>query len=445
VNRVFPASLANYGESIDEVALTGNQALVARLTLGIVSGSAGIVLCRLPRLHRLSRESFDRFVNLAFVVSRIVLYLGVFFVLRITPRGDINLYLAESEAVLFGHYQPYRDFPSSYAPLHTYLDSFVLHVWASPLALILVVIFIEMLVLPLWLGIGRRFLAEQEVRAASLLYLTSPLSLQFVAIDGQDTVVIAVLLVLALLLIDRKHVFTSGAIAGWGVAALKFLPLVFFPAFFIAIPRRWRWLAGASVVIVLVYGYFLARHFPVFQPILREGGMRSAGNLPYLVEGIIGFTLPSIIWDGIVIALGASIYWLIAKSSQHAGLPLRLRILTFSFPALTIVLTMFSKKSWPPYLMLALFPICLLVRTESRFQMTAFALFGVFAVTTESYWATYLGMEDASAFHIGLMAHEPKCFVFLMLQFALLIGYATILSASIRQIREGRIPAKLDA
>jgi hypothetical protein len=423
--------------------LTGNQSLIARIALSAAVGIVSTIICRLPRLRVLSRESFDRIVNLTFVVSRITLYLGVFFGLHLAPRGDIKRYLEEGVAVL-SHLQPYRDFASSYAPLHPYLDSFIIRVWPSALALIFIAICIEMLVLPLWLRVGRVFLAEQDVRGAALLYLTSAISLQFVTIDGQDTVTIAVLLVLSLFFIYRKHTVASGIVAGWGVVAVKFLPLLYLPAFFVAIPRRWRWLAAASVVIVLVYGYFSIRHLPIFQPVVYEGELKSAGNLPYLLEGISGLTLPSKVWDGLLIGICATIYLFIAAASRQASLPLRMRVLAFGFVALTIALTMFSKKSWPPYLILALFPICLLIGTQSRLRIAAFALFGVFAVTTESYWATDVGMEGAPAFHLGLMAHEPKCFLFLALQLGLLTGYATILLASIHQIRKSRPPIELD-
>src|SRR5277367_7166998 len=116
-------------------------------------GGASIIVCSLPRLRLLSREAFDRTVNLAFILSRLGAYLGVFFVLHIARRGDLmGFYWPEATAVL-EHRLPYRDFQSSYAPLHAYLDASAIRLWFSPLAIILLAICVEMLLLPLWLRV----------------------------------------------------------------------------------------------------------------------------------------------------------------------------------------------------------------------------------------------------------------------------------------------------
>ena len=123
------------------------------------------------------------------------------------------------------------DFVSSYAPLHPYLDAGLISAWHTPLAIVLFSVLVEMAILPVWLGAGRVFLPEGELRVAALLYLASPVSLQFVTIDGQDNVVIAVLLALSLLLVLRSRAFAAGLSFGASVAAIKFLPLLYAPAF----------------------------------------------------------------------------------------------------------------------------------------------------------------------------------------------------------------------
>jgi len=407
-------------------------------------GGASIIVCSLPRLRLLSREAFDRTINLAFIVSRLGAYLGVFFVLHIAPRGDLmGFYWPEATAVL-EHRLPYRDFQSSYAPLHAYLDASVIRVWLSPLAIILLAICVEMLLLPLWLRVGRFFLEEQELRSGALLYLTSAISLQFVTIDGQDNIIVAVLFALALLLLARKHALSSGAAMGLSVATVKFLPLLYFPAFFVAVPKRWRWLAGASLIIAVVYGLFVAIHLPIFEPLVVEGGLRSAGDLPYLIEGITGIFFPSIVWDSLVLLAFASVFFLVARASRHASLALRLRILTFGFAALTLSLIIFAKKSWPNYLTLALFPICLFVGTKSKLRVAVFALFGVCAVVSNSYWATAVDCADALAFHSGLLAHDQRWWIVLVLQLVLLTGLFWLLWASIREISQGRLLVEPD-
>ena len=142
--------------------MTGTQSLLARFCLGILVGGISIVVCSLSRLYTLPRQSFDRIVNAAFVLSRFSLYLLVFFILRIPLRGDVlGFYWPEANSAL-AHLVPYRDFYSPYAPLHPYMDGIIISIWHSPLAIVFFTICVEALLLPLWLRVLKKI--EQIVR-----------------------------------------------------------------------------------------------------------------------------------------------------------------------------------------------------------------------------------------------------------------------------------------
>ncbi len=420
--------------------MTGSQTLIARAALAVIAGTASLAATN-SRFAALPNRRFDRLVLAAFIISRLGLYLTVFFILHIPPRGDITaFYWNEAKAVLH-HLVPYSGFQSSYAPLHSFLDAAVIRLWYSPLALILLAICVEAFVLPLWFRVGRLVASESEVRIGSLLYLTSVISLQFVTIDGQDNVFIAVLLVLALLLIRHRLNFASGVAAGIGPVAVKFLPLVFAPAFFFAVSRRWRWLAGFTTVVALVYGICVIRNIPILQPLALEGEFKSAGNIPYVIESVSGIIFPPRLWDFIVLVVLGIIFALVAKVARHADSVERLRILTFAVPAIVFALLLFSKKSWPPYLLFCLFPICLLVAAGGKRRVVAFALFSFVAVIVHSYWASVLGQINAPELHRGLLALERRCLILLALNFLLLAGYMWLLTLSLRHISAG--PAKV--
>jgi len=423
--------------------MTDQQSLIARIAISVAIGGVSAIASFASFPKNLPRRLFDRLVIAAYVASRLLIFAFIFLVLRIAPRGDIpTFYWSESRSVLH-QLLPYRDFGSSYAPLHPYLDALVIRIWYSPLAIILFAICVEALILPLWFRVGRTFLTEEEVRLSSLLYLTSAMSVQFVTIDGQNNVLIAALLVLAFLLVHRYRIFASGAAIGLGVAAVKFLPLLYVPAFLAVIPQRLRWAAGASTVILTVYGTCVAIHIPILAPLLYEGSIRSAGNIPYLFEGITGLVVPSIIWNLLVIVACLLIILLIVSKSRGANALLRLRILTFGIAALTLALVLFAKKSWPPYLVMSLFPICLLVRREQKLSIVGFAFFQVAAVACMSYWATVLGQCDSREFHLGLLAHHPDFYWFLALQSALVGGYGWLLTLSLARIRDTRVAPEL--
>ena len=414
--------------------MTGNQTLIARTALSVIAGAIGIVAVSSSRLRALPRQSFDRLINIAFIVSRLATYFGIFFILRLQPRGDVPaFYWDDANAVLRG-LVPYREFLTSYAPLHPYLDAIAIRLWHTPLSIIVLAVCVEFLLLPIWLRAGRSFLSEHQLRTAALLYCTSTISLQFVTIDGQDNVIIATLLALAVLLLHKNRPLTSGVALGISAVSVKFLPLLYAPLFFFASPRRWRWAAGLAIPVGLVYGAFAAKHLAIFSPLTQEGSLRSANNLPYLVEAILGVTVPSRIWDMLTLAVLGILLALVARSMRDATPTLRLRILTFGMAALTLCILLFSKKSWPPYLVIALFPLCLLIPSATRLKTFAFALFGVIAVVSPSYWATVHRQFSAQEFHQGLLAHQGSCFIFLALQLLLILGYIWLLAESLHQI-----------
>jgi hypothetical protein len=391
--------------------MTGAQTLIARTGLGVLSAGCGLVAVHVSRFREGSARTFDRAAELALGASRLGLYVLVFFVLHIAARGDvIGFYFPEAERALHGAV-PYVDLLTSYAPLHPYLDGLAVLLWRSPLSIILLAILFELLLLPVWLGLARLLFSEQQVRTATLLYIASPISLQFVATDGQDNVIIAVLLAFAVYCAYRQRAVLSGAAVGLGVIFVKFLPLLFVPVFVMGVSKqlsaRLRWLAGLALVLVLGYGPFALLHGPA----------------PRIEDGLLLLSF--------LIILGAS-----AKALYGASVEARMRVMTFAPAALTLALLILSKKSWPPYLMLVLFPLCLLfgagrMRTLRTF---AFGIFSVLAVFVHSFWATIFRQALAPELHTMLAAGRPSALLFLLLQVLLVGGYLWLLIESLLQI-----------
>ena len=420
--------------------MTGQQTLFARIALGLAGGLVSLGLALWPRLRSISKSQFDRATLAAFAISRLGLFALIFVVLHVAPRGDVlGYYFPQAEQVL-AHLVPYRDFVSSYAPLHPFLDGVAISMWHTPMAIILISVLAESLLIPLWMMAGREFLPEGGLRVAALLYLASPISLQFVTIDGQDNVVIAVLISLAMLLILRSRVVVAGAVFGASVAAIKFLPLLYAPAFFVAVPKRWRLVLGGVLVCGVVYGGFALLQAPILQPLVEEGDLRSAGDLPYVLEAVLGLTLPARLTDGCLLLVLAGICAGVGQTAYRASLPARMRALTFGLAGATLALLVLSKKSWPPYLMMALFPVCLLIwddfgsRLRNALRVTGFALFSLFALTEHSYWASTFAQFSSAEFHAGLVSGRTETWLLLGVEISLVAGYLWLLAEAVRQI-----------
>lgn len=424
--------------------MTGTQTLILRAALAIVAGAAGIAFISSSFLQSIPLREFNRYVTAAFVGSRIAIFAGLFLILHVAPRGDIpSFYMDQAEQVLRG-LAPYRDFVSSYAPLHPYFDAALIHLWHTPLAMILFAIVVECLTVPLGLYLGLLLVPEQQLRKAGLLYLTSVISIQFVSIDGHDDVILAALMVLSILWLHRNRNFLSGAAIGLGAVLTKFLPLVYAPMFFVSSVRRWRWAAGLALPVVLVYGAFVIRHLDVLSVLSNEGALKSANNITFLIEALVGITVPLIVWDGLMLISLILIFARVTRAVFQAPPEQRLHPVTFGTAALTLTIELLARKSWPPYLVIALFPICLLVAAGSGLDIALFAVFGVVAVVAPSYWATVLGQFSAEDLHRGLLAGQPNCYILLVLQTALISGYVWLLTGSLRRITASQNTAHLD-
>lgn len=414
--------------------MTGTQSLEARTALGGLFAVASYIAASSRWIQRGTREHFDRVVNLAFIASRVGLYVLVYFILHLAVRGDVpTFYVEPARAALHGAL-PYIGYSTSYAPLHATLDGGLLLIWNSPLVIILFAVVAECFVLPVWLRVSRLFLSEETVRIAAVLYLASAISVQFVTIDGQDNAVLEVLLGLSLLLLARYRALVSGAVLAAGAVIIKFLPLLFAPAFFLASMKRLRWLVGFATVLIVGYGYFVLRHVPILFPFRLEHGSRTASDLPYVIEAIVNHTPPNIAED---LTFGIALLIILALLARigfrRPSREVTLGAIAFGCVALNLALMLFSRKSWPDYLMLTLFPLGLLFGQGGwrRLRLALFAAFNVIAVTTHSIWATVFSQFLAEPLHHALMQRQPMAWVFLITQILLVAGYAWLLVESI--------------
>ncbi len=416
--------------------MSPNQNLAARTAVSVLFSLLAVVAVQMRKLLLISRQSFDRLAIASFLVSRWGLYLAIFVVAHIAPHGDVSIYVEEATAVLHGQL-PYRDFLSSYAPLHCFLDAGLMRLWFTPKVIIVFAIFAECFLVPLWLRMAREFFVERDVRIGTLLYLTSALSVQFVTVDGQDNVAVALLFGLCLFLILRSRLVASGFAIGAGISIFKFLPLLYLPMFLRVVKSPFKWIAGIAIPVAIVYGAALAQHLNILMPLSRES-YRTANCIPYLVEALFGITVSSAVWNGLLLLVLGVVLVVTLQAMQAAPQTARMRILTLGIAAVTLVILSIPKKSWPPYFLLALFPVCLLIAPLSRGKIALFAAFQVLCVAIPSVWADVFDLDDALPLHALLLAHKPVAILFYLGQTLLVAGYLVMLWEALKQIRGWR-------
>ena len=426
--------------------MTGVQTFEARAALGTVAAIATVAAYHWQAAYRASSSSFNRAYLAVFAAVRLLLFSLIFLVLRLPVRGDLpSFYMQEAWWRLEGKV-PYRDFLSSYAPLSTYLYAAVYRLHRSPVTLVLFAVLVEIAAAALWLKVLNRVAPQRLARGAALLCLFNPISLQYVTVDGQNNVLISLFLALAFLALLRGRAALSGAWVGVAIAVVKFLPLLFVPSFVLYARRRGvAWAIGCGAVVLAVYGYFQwVLHAPVLSVFTREGDLKTAGGLPYLVESVSGVDLGLALWDRLLLvvlaALVCRVAWLVWRGRDRVVVA-DVRAAMSSICVFLLVLMGLAKKTWPTYSLMVLFPLGLAVAATAAgrrgwWQRTAVVLFAVFSllsVTVHSFWASVLIQAPAMLLHLLLRVQVGTAWTVLLLEFCLVGSYAWMVGLCLRQ------------
>jgi len=116
------------------------------------------------KLAEWTERQFDLYFIALYAACHFLFFFTAFFILHQKPWADlIFVYVPQAHAVMHGLF-PYRDFPSSYAPLNPYLDALILKVHDSALSILFFQIVCDILSVPFWIRFLRRFMNERTVR-----------------------------------------------------------------------------------------------------------------------------------------------------------------------------------------------------------------------------------------------------------------------------------------
>jgi len=239
-------------------------------------------------IENLSDQSFQKYFWKYWGISRLGIFILFYLVLQWEVTGDvIGYYYPQAQAVLSGQHI-YQDFPSSYAPLFPYILASIIQLFNDPISIVFLAILAEGLTLKCWYHSGPFLIKENKFRLASLLYLTAPLVILNVAVNGQNQVWIAAFMAVSVLLVLKEKDFLAGLAFSGALIAVKFLALLFLPVLFFLAKDRIKWSAGFLLLPILVYGFLIIQGQDILVPLKAESVLTSAGNIPYIVTSFLG-------------------------------------------------------------------------------------------------------------------------------------------------------------
>jgi len=333
----------------------------------------------------ISDAKFLKATGLFWLLSRFGIFVIYYGILGNEVAGDVaGYYYPQALSILEGKHI-YQDFVSSYAPLFPYILAGIISIWDSAISIVLVAILLEGWMLAYWLRVSPALASPNNVQMATILYVTSPLILLNIIINGQNQIWIGFLIAAAVLLAIQRRTFWSGVVLGAAVVLVKFLVLLFVPALFFLSKNRKRWIIGFSILPVLIYGLLAIQGIDFLVPFKAEGLLTSAGNIPFVVSSLFGLrtglitqsTILQIFFYSLLLSGCWTIIFLLFKTNALKH-PSRLPSVIGLFLILFLLL---SNKSQTSYLVMAWFPICLILSYQKITKKT-WLIFSILSVVT---------------------------------------------------------------
>jgi hypothetical protein len=399
----------------------------------------------LPLIHYIQalRKTVNSFPVSVLLLTRLSIFFVIYFVLHQQVPSDVfSYYYPQARQVLDGLI-PYRDFSSSYGIFFAYLNAGLLYIWDSPKVIVLFAILVEALTFYGWLRIINSR-AKNILELFILLYIFNPLCLLNVAIAGQNQISIAFFLLLLVYLKLKDRPFISGAVGALSACVIKFLSVLFLPAFFFVSRNRWTFVLGAVLIgaLYFIIGQFL--HADIFLPFTLEKKDFTSGNLMYLVGGLSSFItgysyeslfkLMDLIFYGSLLGVLFFLWKKVRKDSFGS--------LTLSLAIIVLTLMLFSKKSYTNYLVIAWIPllISILWQTPSIKMVIHLVIFNVLCALEPSFWYRLVGQES-----LDKVLRQPglKPWIFVLMELFMIsymIYYFAFFLNSIKESKPGPIP-----
>ena len=404
--------------------------LILRFAFGGLMAGLSLLIARSKLSGKLlgwSDKQFDRNVIALYAVSRFLVFIAAFFVLHQKPWADlVTFYVPQAHAVMQG-LVPYRDFPSSYAPLNPYMDALLLRLHDSPLSILVFQIVCDIASVPFWIRFLRRCVNETTVRKAALLYLVQPLGdlgdMPGREKPGADFAVAGNLILRGC---EKGNSLWVSLSLAW--ILVKILPLMFVPTLFMGSKKRMRWLLGVAVPSVMVYGAFIMANADVTAAVRKEGSLATPQNLPYLFGALTGHELPGSVLGllSLVVVVSALIVTIRVQLRREDDRP-RLWTMALSAELILLAVMLMNRKSDTSYLGMCFFLLCAFAAFDAdrgrRAMSGLYALLSLLALPITSFWYWPLNRESATQLHALWLSGSRNAWIMMGMQVLLALSY----------------------
>ncbi len=407
-----------------------DKVIIGKITLSLcltaVGAAAGLLPTRKPIEY--SKSSNLTLCSLLLAV-RLAVFLLVFVVFRFDPQSDVIGYDSMASRANQGHVPgESNELPLHYGPLFLTLIGFFLKIWNDPKVLILFEIFAEFVLLVVWLFLGPIIANCQTMQRAALLYIFCPLSVISTAVDGNNDALGGMFVSLFVAFTLRHRPGLGGFVAGLSVVVSKAITAVVGLPVFLASERKPIWLVAAAVPVVSVYGVWaLLLSIDVVAGFRFHAIHYSSGNLPFWV-GLFGPDLLVAPGRWFVNVLGLLFILMVACLPLWAHRSFGHGDVVPIMAALTVALMIVSAKSFPHYMLCALFPVLLIIaKMNLKSGIVLYCLFSLSTAIESTLWFRLLNGRSPAIIRELAPSNLSSVLFFGAIETLLLVTYGAIL------------------
>lgn len=362
-----------------------------KILLALGDGLLGLWVLR-TRTMDLPESSFVRRAVALQVIPALLLFIGLYVLGHQAPTSDVpGFYVPAARSVLAGQV-PFRDFTLSYAPLFAYVGAALVFFWNSGKVFALFSLGLNAVTLVLWHSTATTLFDRATARHSTILFATSGHVL-IQGLLGTNQTWIGTAVAASALLIARDRSTAAGLVQAAAACTTKVLAHLFWPVLWMFARRRAGFVLGAALPTIAIYAAFVALGAGpgLLYPLQHEGELISSGNIPYLLDLVLGGSggAERLIVDSLtMLALAATLGWLFLRSRtvSESRRPL---LLPAALALTGLVLMLFSKKSFTGYLVFVMYPVVLMLAAglaKPRARVGFMLAFNALLVAEPSLW-----------------------------------------------------------
>ena len=408
--------------------------LLGKLTLTLCLTVLGLVCLSLLKDRDSRFSSFVVKVCSLFLVVRIGTFFLVFVIGQSQVQSDVVYYYDWAVLVNKGYIPGVsQNVPLRYGPLFLYVLAFLTRIWNDPKIIILFSILTELILFIVWLSLRKVVCDDLTMKRASVMYACCPLSILTSAVGGNNDVLAGMFVSIIVVLSFWNKPALSGLATGFSVVTSKALTALAGLPVFLASGHKALWLLGAILPIVIVYLWTFFLSADALAGLQFAGTTYSSGNLPFLVS-LLGLDVVTGLGRWIANCIGALLVLLVTSLPLLAYKSFSRTDIVPIVAAATVMFMLVSAKSFPHYMLIALFPIMIIIaEMEGKSRMVVYCVFSVLTSVESSLWFRIFNNESPMTIYERSPSNQITFVLFGIIETSLLAMYGVILWRCIRQ------------